>query len=216
MNRRSSLFMAMAISMMCMTGCGTTELEERCFPQLVTVGYEDNKVTYCAGFPKLNGTSGQENQSNEIHVPTVSARSFEESRKEYEGHLNKLADYNHLKVLVLEEDFLEESALYNEMLDYLAEQEDFPRNTYVCAVDDMEELLLIEDNLPQDVGTYLELYLTNHEDKKDRLLTLGDLIDEKENQEMILYMPYLDVENNYVEWGGYYAIGQGHEPIEID
>ena len=216
MNRIRMMFICVALCICFMTGCGTTELEERCFPQLVMVGYEDDKVTYRADFPKVSSSSGQDSQNNEIQVPTVSAKNFEEGRKEYEGHLNKLADYNHLKVLVFEEDFLEEKKAYEGMLDYLAKQEDFPRNTYVCAVDDIEELMEIEENLPQDVGTYLELYLTNHEEKKDRLLTLGDLIDEKENQEMVLYIPYLDVEGKYVEWRGYYAVGQGYEPIEID
>ena len=46
--------------------------------------------------------------------------------------------------------------------------------------------------------------------------TKGDLIDEKANQELVLYMPYLGVEENYVTWEGYYAIGKGMKPIEID
>jgi len=202
--------------MLCISGCGTTELEERCFPQLVTVGYEDDKVTYYAGFPKVEGADGKSATSSEIQVSTVTGASFEDSRKKFEQHLNKLADYNHLKVLVLEEDFMEEKAAYDGMLEYLAGQEDYPRNTYVCAVDDAEDLLEIEKNLPQDLGTYLELYLTNHEAQKDRLLTLGDLIDEKENQNMVLYLPYLEIDDKYVEWRGYYAIGQGYEPLDID
>lgn len=196
------------ISALVLTGCSTTELEERCFPQMVTVGYEDNKVAYCVGFPRVGTSGSTEPKINEIKVSTVYESTFAESRKTYEGHLNKMADYNHLKVLVLEEDFLEETESYNEMLDVLAESESFPRNTYVCVVEDMEELLAIEENLPQDLGTYLEEYLNNHEEKKNRLLTLGDLIDEKANKKMVLYMPYLEVEENYVEWGGYYAVGK--------
>lgn len=206
----------MVIVSLCVTGCSTMELEERCFPQLAAVGYEDNRVIYSAVFPRVGSSGEKEPQINEIQVSPASGKNFAQSRKEYESHLNKTADYNHLKVLVLEEDLLEEKKVYESMLDTLAQTEDFPRNTYVCAVDDIEELLAIDKNLPQDLGTYLEEYLDNHEEKKDKLLTLGDLIDEKENGEMILYMPYFDVEENYVEWGGYYAIGKGMEPIEID
>lgn len=194
------------ILMVSLTGCGTTELEERCFPQLVTVGYDDNKVTYCVEFPEMTTGNGEDGQSNTIQVPIVSGASFEESRQEYESHLNQLADYNHLKVLALEEDFLEEKDAYENMLDYLSKEEDFPRNTYVCAVDDIEDLLEIKKNLPQDVGTYLELYLTNHEEERDKLPTLGDLLDEKENQKKEIAIPYLEVEGKYVEWRGDYRI----------
>ena len=42
-----------------------------------------------------------------------------------------------------------------------------------------------------------------HEEKKNRLLTLGDLIDAQANQTMILYFPYMDVEDNILIWKGY-------------
>ena len=213
---RKKFMIVMIIVCLGFVGCSATELEERCFPQLVAVGYEDNRVVYSAGFPRVGSSGEKEPKINEIQVAPTSAKTFKESRQEYEMHLNKTADYNHLKVLILEEDFLEETKAYEKMLDALAESEDFPRNTYVCAVEDIEDLLEIDKNLPQDLGTYLEEYLNNHEEKKDKILSLGDLIDEKANGEMILYMPYLDVEENYVTWGGYYAIGKGREPIEID
>lgn len=188
------------------TGCSETELEERCFPMMAAAGYEDNKVTFCAAFPRT-GSSGESKSSiDEIKVPAVKMASFEKSKEEYESHLNKQTDYNHLKVFVIEEDLLQEKTAYNKMLDYLAETEDFPRNTYVCAVDDVEDLFEMENQLPQDLGTYLEEYISKHEETKSHILTLGDLLDEKENQTMILYMPYLEVEENYVEWGGYVNI----------
>lgn len=197
------LIMGMMLSL---TACSETELEERCFPLMAAAGYEDQRVTFCVGFPRSGNSNDTGNTSIEIQVQTVKGKTFEKSKEEYESHLNKLADYNHLKVLVLEDDLLEEAKAYNEMLDYLAETESFPRNTYVCAVDDMEDLMELEKSLPQDLGTYLEEYLVNQEAKKERLLTLGDLIDEKENQEMVLYMPYLEVEDSFVKWGGYVNI----------
>ena len=90
-----------------------------------------------------------------------------------------------------------------DMLNNLAETEEFPRNTYVCAIDDIEDLLQLEKKLSQDIGTYLEEFLNNQESQKKRRLTLGDLLNEKENQMMVLYMPYLEAEENYVEWKGY-------------
>jgi len=179
--------------MLFLTGCGSTELEERCFPMLVSVGYEEGKVTYDAGFPK----------EYMVMQPNARGVDFEESKKKFENRLNKETDYNHLKVLVFEDDFLGRATTYKSMLDYLAETESFPRNTYVCVVDDAEDLFEIENQVDQDLGTYLEEYLKKHEEKKDKLLTLGDLIDEKENIYFVSYLPYLEVEDNYIEWRGY-------------
>ena len=201
-----------------LTACAKTELEERCFPLLAVVDYEDdrNQVTFCAGFPRAENSGGSTGQSTELQVSTASDDTFETSKAKYEKNLNKTPDYNHLKVLVFGEDFVENEQAYNEMLDNLAATEEFPRNTYVCIVEDVDELLEIDKNLPQDLGTYLEEYLGNHEEKKNRMLTLGDLIDEKENKELVLYAPYLEPEETYVEWGGYYAISAGMPPVDFE
>jgi hypothetical protein len=134
----------------------------------------------------------------------VKAGDFERSIKKYESLSNKQLDYNHLKVFVIEDDLMQQKNEYNQMLDYLAENEHFPRNTYVCVVDDIEDLFELEINLSQDLGTYIEEYINKHEEKNAHILTLGDLLDEKENQTLILYIAYLEIEDNYIEWKGYY------------
>ena len=176
-----------------LTGCSSTELEERCFPMLVTVGYEDRKVSFDVAYPKDNGVLSQ----------SAKGADFKQSMEQYEGRLNKQVDYNHLKVLVFEDEFLKTSNGYSKMLDDLALMESFPRNTYVCAVDDVEDLMELEKKVSQDLGTYLEEYLKQHEENKDKLLTLGDLIDEKGNENMVYYMPLLEIEDDYIEWNGY-------------
>lgn len=196
-------------------GCSATELEERCFPVVTLVGYEDGNVSYAVGFPSISSQGEEKSATNEISVPMVKEKNFLDSKTKYESRLNKLADYNHLKVMVLEEDFTEQILLYESMLDELSDTEEYPRNTYVCIVDDTEDLLELEKNLPKDLGTYLEEYLNNHERESGENLTLGDLIDEKENKRLVLYVPYLEVEDNFVEWAGYYAIGKGLPPVKF-
>lgn len=193
-----------------LTGCSTTELEERCFPMMVSVGYEDGQVLYGVAFPK-------EEKGEQAIVRSAGGTSFSESKRSYEKRLNKDADYNHLKVLVLEEDFLEKNVVYDGMLEELAQTEDFPRNTYVCVIEDLDDLEELEKNISQDLGTYLEEYLKKQEEQKKSLFTLGDLIDEKENQAMDLRLPYLEVEENFVEWNGYMnTTGKSWKESEIE
>ena len=203
--------------------CNSTEIEERCFPMLVVVDYDDDwkQVLYCDDFPRTNNTNTEskgtstEEKKDKLSNSLQSGKTFAESKKAFEARLNKIPDYNHLKMILLDEEFVQQQTLYNDMLDTLVTTEEFPRNTYVCITDDVGDFLELADGLEDDLGTYLEQYLEHHEEKKDRLLTLGDLLDEKANQDMIVYVPYLEVENNYIEWGGYYAIGENQNPVNM-
>lgn len=176
MKKTKMRFCTLIGMVLCLVGCSSTELEERSFPMLVAIGCEDGQLTYNDAFPK------------EDSMGTLGAKE---------------KDYNHLKVLVLEMDLLETDSLYETVLKEIVEKEKYPRNTYVCVVEDIEDLFEMEKEIAQDLGTYLEDYLKLHEVQKDRLLTLGDLLDAQTNQNYVLYLPYLDIEENKLIWQGY-------------
>lgn len=185
-------------------GCGANELEETTFPLLAAVDYDDeqNKVMYCNGFSRPK----EEGSGEELPYSPRKGDNFARAKEDYEDLLQKVPDYNHLKILLLGEDFVENKQAYRDMIARLAETEEFPRNTYVCIIDDISDILEIADKLPEDVGSYLENYLENHKKKEDNLISLGDLIDEQENQNLILYAPYFEVENEIVQMQGEYAL----------
>ena len=201
-----------------LVGCGATELESRCFPLMVAVDFDEetNQVLFYESFPNTQDENKTGLSTNEIQVPIKDGGTFLESKESFEKDLNKKADYNHLKVMVIGKDMIENEDAYHEMLSALSESEEFPRNTYICVTEEIEDIIKLRDKLPQELGSYLEEYLENHEEKKDRLLSLGDLLDEDKNKELILYAPYLEAEKTYVEWGGYYGIGENENPIELD
>ena len=203
MKNRIILFAIILFTLMGLVACQSVELEENCFPMVVLVGEEEGKVTYEISFPKATSSSKSAQSNSDVQVPPTKEANFEVSKSTYESHLSQKADYNHLKVLVLEDEVLENQKIYLDMLTYLAQNESFPRNTYVCVVDDIEDMLKLEKTIAQELGTYLEEFLKNQEPSKARLLTLGDLLNEKENQMMVLYLPYLEVEEKYVEWNGF-------------
>ncbi len=218
MRVKKCIIVALLLCMICqLAACQKTELEESCFPLLVAVDYEDdtNKMSFCAGFPRAENSGGSTGQSTELQVSRAYGTTFEESKEAYENKLNTTPDYNHLKVLVLEDDLAWNNEKLDEVLDALARTEEFPRNTYVCIVDDEDELFELDKKLSQDIGTYLEEYLGSRNKDGDKMLTLGDLLDEKENQEIVLYAPFLEVEDTYVQWGGYYCIGSGMPPVNF-
>lgn len=194
------LVMLFGVSLM---GCSATELEERCFPMLVTVGYDDGKISYGVAFPKQDTTGQSSSKESEIRAPEVSEVDFAAARETYENRLNKEVDYNHMKVLVFEDEILNKRDIYEAIIADIIQTEVFPRNTYVCVVDDMEDLFELENYVSQDLGSYMEEYIKKHEKDKAQLLTLGDLMNENANQTTVLFFPYLDVEDKYIEWKGY-------------
>ena len=65
------------------------------------------------------------------------------------------------------------------MIETLRQEETFPRNTYVAAVDDINHYFELNDSMNNDIGSYIETLL----EKKQReegleLVTIGDLMDD--------------------------------------
>lgn len=151
------------------SACSKTELEERAFPLMVALSFDevtgDTSVDYA--FP------GEE----EI----VNANAYSDAKQ---------LDFNHLKVLVVDEKFYEQEDLVKELLEEMRKEETFPRNTYVCKTSDVERLLSCKGEVPEDLGTYLEEFLDkNLEEHKN----LGMWMDDKD---------YASFPLPLVEWNG--------------
>lgn len=193
-----------------LTGCGATELEDRCFPMMAAVDKNDTQILFSYGFPELSQKENTDLAEAKVNAAMSSGANFAEALHEYEGQLSKAADCNHMKVLVIGQRFVEDEAYFTEMLSYLREKELYPRNTYVCFTDTADDLYAIEENLPEDLGSYIEAYLQNHESEKQiRLLNLGILLDEQLNQRQVLQFPYLTVQNQAMVWESNYVINHG-------
>lgn len=102
----------------------------------------------------------------------------------------KTVDYNHLKVLLLEREFLEETDRMAEMLELLKEEKNVPFNTYIVAAENVKELTEAEEGLEMSLGDYLEQLLEREDTvKKETYPTLGMLYQEKENRKETLFIP---------------------------
>lgn len=210
MKRKIAVIFTLAAGLLC--GCSSSELENRCFPMLALVDYDagEEEVSFSYTFPTPRREEDQGTATGDLDTAFSYGQTFREAWEYYEKKLDKEADYNHLKVVAIGEDFLENEDEYNKMLDFLQEQETFPRNAYVCIVPRTAELISIEDGLSDDAGTYLESFLKNHEyGKTEELVTLGKLMDEQENCRKVLELPYITVESGSVVWEAHYRIDKG-------
>ena len=130
---------------------------------------------------------------------------------------NRVKDYNHLKVIILSREFLENSSAMDEFLNLLERKNEVPRNTYVVAAEDAKEILKQGEEMGESVGTYLEEYLENlSQVKKEAYPTLGMLYQEKENKQETLFIPFVTVVDGKPEVEHYYAWKRGEAAGEVD
>ena len=195
-----------------LTGCNSTELEDRCFPMLAAVDYEKEteKVVFAYMFPRAGIKSEEGQNAAQIDVAPVEAQTFTDARAEFEREVSKKPDPNHLKVVLLGEALIENYGQYERMLEELQQDESFPRNTYVCITADVKGVLEQDEQRSMDIGSYLEELIENHDRKENRKLpTIGNLIDEKDNRRRTLEIPYIEVENDTILWQTEYVMAQG-------
>lgn len=184
-----------------LTGCSAVELEERCFPTLaavdvVAVDTEEitdkevtgkevtgKEVTDYKAYVSHRDDLANEN-SGYIEFYYNMDKSYEPEYADdiktavdsFEERLSQKADTNHLKVILIGKTLRNDKAAYASFMEYCKTSKKFPRNTYVCIADDINDIF---DNM----GDYYEQKMNkeNHEDGKP-IITLGTLLDDYTNE----------------------------------
>lgn len=154
-----------------LTGCSAVELEERCFPTLAAVDIvaaatDETTDKEVVEFYYNMDKSYEPEYADDIKT---AVDSFEE-------RLSQKADTNHLKVILIGKTLRNDKAAYSSFMEYCKTSKKFPRNTYVCMADDINDIF---DNM----GDYYEQKMNkeNHEDGEP-IITLGTLLDDYTNE----------------------------------
>lgn len=129
----------------------------------------------------------------------------------------KKVDYNHLKVVLVERDFLEREEAMAEMLGLLKEDKNVPLNAYVVTTDVLKELEEAETDLEKPLGDYLE-ELLEHGDtvKKETYPTIGMLYQEAENRRETLFIPTVTLVEKKPEVTSYEVYKRGTAIGQVD
>lgn len=154
-----------------LTGCSAVELEERCFPTLAAVDI-------------VAATTDETTDKEVVEFYYNMDKSYEPEYADdiktavdsFEERLSQKADTNHLKVILIGKTLRNNKAAYSDFMEYCKTSKKFPRNTYVCIADDINDIF---DNM----GDYYEQKMNkeNHEDGEP-IITLGTLLDDYTNE----------------------------------
>ena len=179
-----------------LTGCSAVELEERCFPTLAAVDIVDVDTDEITD-KEVTGKEVTDYKEYVIHRDDLANESsgyiefYYNMDKSYEPEyaddiktavdsfeyrLSQKADTNHLKVILIGKTLRKDKAAYSDFMEYCKTSKKFPRNTYVCIADDINDIF---DNM----GDYYEQKINkeNHEDGEP-IITLGTLLDDYTNE----------------------------------
>lgn len=158
-----------------LTGCSAVELEERCFPTLAAVdivdvvSHRDVSANENSGYIEFYYNMDKSYEPEYADDIKTAVDSFEE-------RLSQKADTNHLKVILIGKTLRKDKAAYSDFMEYCKTSKKFPRNTYVCIADDINDIF---DNM----GDYYEQKINkeNHEEGEP-IITLGTLLDDYTNE----------------------------------
>jgi hypothetical protein len=207
--RFATLIALHAVLAVGLSGCNTVELEDRSFPMLAAVDYEEEnqKTGFGYIFPVQKTEPDASENAEDTGMDMVYAADFEEAFWEYEQKLEKIADDNHLKVVLLSTSFIENETEFDRMLAYFGEQKSFPRNAYVCVTPDISAVWQAGDYLSTDLGSYIEELLESHtKNRTKELVTIGELMDNRINRLKDFSIPYLEVEQTKVVLSDVYLL----------
>lgn len=180
--RLCKVFVGIIMVILMLVGCSGVQLEERCFPMLLGIDKtEDGKAAFCYTFEKAN---------NETYGV---GDSFLESRKDYEQLLHKRVDSNHLKVILIGEEYLEDDAMMEDMLETLTKEEIYPRNSILCVTGDVMNML--EVSIGEEPGAYIREYMDTHSMVQT---TLGDLLNARDNGCEKVTLAHLEAEGRLI------------------
>lgn len=158
-----------------LTGCSAVELEERCFPTLAAVDIVDVVSHRDVSANENSGYIEFYYNMDKSYEPEY-ADDIKTAVDSFEDRLSQKADTNHLKVILIGKTLRNDKAAYASFMEYCKTSKKFPRNTYVCIADDINDIF---DNM----GDYYEQKINkeNHEDGEP-IITLGTLLDDYTNE----------------------------------
>lgn len=208
--------LALSCGVLLLSGCSTTELENRNFPLAMGVDEKEDSCLITYKFQNLSAIANEKAKGSGGTDFYIEDKDFFTGISKYANETNKILDYNHLKVLILSEDFVEDDQALSDFLQVCGKEELIARNTLLFFAEDAAEILALDKNLDTAIGSYLEELIESREDYKLKdAVTLGDFYNDRANREQLLLVPVLTEQGGLPVIRNYYAISGGIPKGEI-
>lgn len=207
-NRIVTIVSMIFLAVLCLGGCGNTELEERNFPLAVAVTLTKENYQMAFGFEQLKDVADEKSEKENTSILLAEGKDCMELFLHADGENPGEMDYNHLKALILNRSLLEDEKRLGAFLGYLEEENLFSRNTLLFVTEDEPDQVMEMDTvLKEPVGTYLNERIASDERFKDsEAVTLGSLFRIWENENENLWIPYINCAEDKMILEKYYLM----------
>lgn len=207
-NRIVTIVSVIFLAVLCLGGCGNTELEERNFPLAAAVTLTRENYQMAFGFEQLKDVADKKSEKENTSVLLAEGKDCMELFLHADGENPGEMDYNHLKALILNRSLLEDEKRLGAFLGYLEEENLFSRNTLLFVTEDEPDQVMEMDTvLKEPVGTYLNERIASDERFKDsEAVTLGSLFRIWENENENLWIPYINCAEDKMILEKYYLM----------
>ena len=207
-NRIVTIVSMIFLAVLCLGGCGNTELEERNFPLAAAVTLTKEHYQMAFGVEQLKEVAEEKSEKENTSVLLAEGKDCMELFLHADGENPGEMDYNHLKALILNRSLLEDEKRLGAFLGYLEEENLFSRNTLLFVTEDEPDQVMEMDTvLKEPVGTYLNERIASDERFKDsEAVTLGSLFRIWENENENLWIPYINCAEDKMILEKYYLM----------
>lgn len=207
-NRIVTIVSMIFLAVLCLGGCGNTELEERNFPLAAAVTLTKENYQMAFGFEQLKNVADEKSEKENTSVLLAEGKDCMELFLHADGENPGEMDYNHLKALILNRSLLENEKRLGAFLGYLEEENLFSRNTLLFVTEDeTDQVMEMDTVLKEPVGTYLNERIASDERFKDsEAVTLGSLFRIWENENENLWIPYINCAEDKMILEKYYLM----------
>ncbi len=204
--RLLALGMCVVTTLFC-TACSVQELEDRSFPMVMALQAKDASCILQYKYMDFSHVSDQKKAKQGGKGLKEESESVSAAIYKMDMENGKVLDLNHLKVLLLEESFLENQEFMEELIKKGNSGVELPGNMLVFATKSVEEITGIEEGLEDDLGSYLEeLMEGNPNYKAAGGTTFKHLICDYYNGNGNTVLPRLTVKNDLPIVSGYYIL----------
>lgn len=185
------VILVMIMSIVC--GCNNRELEERGFPLAIAIDKSEKGMIVSFEIPDLSSSNQEKNPIAEEQSFSVEAGAYYEAQKAYENNSNRVLDYNHLKAIIISQDFMEDTKALRELLSWLEQEQIVARNTCLFTTKDQAATILtLTEKTGGSVGNYLQQMVETQDNLKvNEITTIGSLMNQWHNQNELLLIPLL-------------------------
>lgn len=171
----------------------------------------NREITYES--PILKKDEAQSVLDNGQKINSTQIKHYEDFVNEYNLSNASEIDLQHLKVIIVDQNLLNDEDEFSLFLKFLKEQREFAENIYVVANGGLEKILMEDE---ESIGRYIENLLDKKYEKQPQMaVTVGKLLASLYNENQTVFIPVISENKQIIgEWA--VACGKQRGFIEED